>query len=94
MATKSNKERDIYQELRSVIGLTHDQCSEVMKLIDTLPIKIKDGISNTKVSILNGIITVEPSCVSEPVKCDCKHSGNCKYEELVLETKEFCGDKE
>jgi hypothetical protein len=29
------KERDIYQELR-YIGLTHEQCSEVMNLIDTL----------------------------------------------------------
>ena len=55
-------QRDIYQELR-VIGLTHDQCSDVMDLIDTLPIHIKDGINNTKVSVSNGIITVEPNHV-------------------------------
>ena len=55
-------QRDIYQELR-VVGLTHDQCSDVMDLIDTLPIHIKDGINNTKVSVSNGIITVEPNHV-------------------------------
>ena len=55
-------QRDIYQELR-VVGLTHDQCSDVMSLIDTLPIHIKDGVYNTKVSVLNGIITVEPNHV-------------------------------
>ena len=55
-------QRDIYQELR-VIGLTHDQCSDVMDLIDTLPIHIKDGINHTKVSVSNGIITVEPNNV-------------------------------
>ena len=31
-----SKERDLYQELRS-IGLTHDQVSEVLKWVDTLP---------------------------------------------------------
>jgi hypothetical protein len=55
-------QRDIYQELR-VVGLTHDQCSDVIDLIDTLPIHIKDGVNNTKVSISNGIITVEPNHV-------------------------------
>jgi len=53
------KQRDIYQELRT-IGLTHDQCSEVMDLINTLPIQILEGITDTKVSILDGIIKVEP----------------------------------
>jgi hypothetical protein len=55
-------QRDIYQELR-VIGLTHDQCSDVMDLIDTIPIQIKAGINNTKVSVTNGIIIVEPNHV-------------------------------
>jgi len=55
-------QRDIYQELRAV-GLTHDQCSDVIDLIDTLPIHIKDGVNNTKVSISNGIITAEPNHV-------------------------------
>jgi hypothetical protein len=55
-------QRDIYQELR-VVGLTHDQCSDVMDLIDTLPIHIKEGVNNTKVSVSNGIITVEPNHV-------------------------------
>ena len=55
-------QRDIYQELRFV-GLTHDQCSDVMDLIDTLPIHIKEGVNNTKVSVSNGVITVEPNHV-------------------------------
>lgn len=57
-----NPQRDIYQELR-VVGLTHDQCSDVMDLIDTLPIHIKEGVNNTKVSVSNGLITVEPNHV-------------------------------
>lgn len=28
------------------------------------------------------------------LKCDCKHSGSCRYEEVVLETKELCRHKE
>jgi len=35
----------------------------VMDLIDTLPIHIKEGVNNTKVSVSNGIITVEPNHV-------------------------------
>jgi len=54
-------QRDIWQELR-YIGLTSDQCSEVLELIDTLPIQVK-GVDNIKVSILHGIITVEPNHV-------------------------------
>jgi hypothetical protein len=56
------KQRDIYQELR-FIGLTHDQCSEVMDLIDTLPIEIK-GVDNIKISVSNGRITVEPNHIA------------------------------
>jgi hypothetical protein len=59
-------QRDIYQELR-VIGLTHDQCSNVMDLINGLPIHIKEGVNNTKVNISNGIIMVEPNNIKEPV---------------------------
>jgi hypothetical protein len=55
-------QRDIYQELR-VVGLTHEQCFDVMNLIDTLPIHIKEGVNNTKVSVSNGIITVETNHV-------------------------------
>lgn len=52
-------DRDIYQELR-MIGLTHDQCSDVMDLITTLPIQIGVGIENTSVTITDdGIIRVE-----------------------------------
>jgi len=32
--------------------------------------------------------------VSKSLKCDCKHSGSCRYEEVVLETKELCRHKE
>lgn len=65
MKTEKSKldiQRDIYKDLR-FIGLTHDQCSDVLDLIDTLQIHIKEGINNTKVSISNGIITVEPNHV-------------------------------
>ena len=27
-------------------------------------------------------------------KCDCKHTGSCRYEEVVLKTKEICRHKE
>jgi hypothetical protein len=29
-----------------------------------------------------------------PLKCDCKHSGSCRYEEVVIDTKEVCRHKE
>lgn len=58
--TTNNMQRDIYQELRA-IGLTSDQCSDVMDLIDTLPIHIKTGVYNVKVNLSNGIITIEPN---------------------------------
>ena len=32
--------------------------------------------------------------VSKSLKCDCKHSGSCRYEEVILETKELCRHKE
>lgn len=28
------------------------------------------------------------------LKCDCKHSGTCRYEDVVIETKELCRHKE
>lgn len=54
------KERDIYTELR-VIGLTSEQCSDVLDLIGTLPIEIKEGVNNIKVNISSGVITIEPN---------------------------------
>ncbi|NJO91910.1 MAG: hypothetical protein HC831_25290 [Chloroflexia bacterium] len=32
--------------------------------------------------------------VSKSLKCDCKHSGSCRYEEVIVETKELCRHKE
>lgn len=32
--------------------------------------------------------------VSKSLKCECKHSGSCRYEEVILETKELCRHKE
>jgi hypothetical protein len=48
-----SKERDLYQELRS-IGLTHDQVSEVLKWVDTIPIHVSGG--NIHVRVENGIV--------------------------------------
>ena len=32
--------------------------------------------------------------VSKSLKCDCKHSGSCRYETVIVETKELCRHKE
>lgn len=32
--------------------------------------------------------------VSKSLKCECKHSGSCRYETVILETKEICRHKE
>jgi hypothetical protein len=32
--------------------------------------------------------------VSKSLKCDCKHSGSCRYESVIVETKELCRHKE
>ena len=32
--------------------------------------------------------------VSKSLKCDCKHSGSCRYESVIIETKELCRHKE
>lgn len=28
------------------------------------------------------------------LKCDCVHSGSCRYEEVILDSKEICRNKE
>ena len=38
----------------------------------------------------NGVLPL----VSKSLKCDCKHSGNCRYESVIVETKELCRHKE
>jgi hypothetical protein len=48
------------QELEK-LDLTTEQREKVMKLISILPIEIKAGISNTKVSIVDGRVIVEPN---------------------------------
>lgn len=32
--------------------------------------------------------------VNKSLKCECKRSGSCRYEEVILETKELCRHKE
>jgi len=51
-----SKERDLYQELRS-IGLTHDQVSEVLKWVDTIPIHVSG--ENIHVRVENGIVKID-----------------------------------
>jgi hypothetical protein len=48
--------RDLYGELR-IIGLTHDQCSDVMDWLEKLPIEVYG--SNISVNIEHGIIKVK-----------------------------------
>lgn len=49
--------RDIYQELRT-IGLTSDQCCDVMDLIRKLPITVL--VPDVKATIdINGLITID-----------------------------------
>jgi hypothetical protein len=49
--------KDIYQELRA-IGLTFDQCNEVLELIADLPVMKEAGTAdvNVNVNISEGII--------------------------------------
>ena len=43
------------------IGLSNIQIEQVIKVIDSIPIKIMPGISNTKCSIVEGVVFVEPN---------------------------------
>jgi hypothetical protein len=47
--------RDIYQELRT-IGLTFDQCNEVLELMADLPVMKEAGTADVNVNISEGII--------------------------------------
>jgi hypothetical protein len=56
-------QRDLYAELRSLGSMTSDQCCEVLDWTEKLPIRIL-GLSNVKVSVVQGVITVEPNHVA------------------------------
>ena len=56
----------LIDELKT-IGLTDEQCIRTIDLINKLPIHIMHGIINTKVSINDGIITVEPCTPYEDI---------------------------
>ncbi len=58
--TPKKIERDLYNELR-IMGLTSDQCSDILDWTEKLPINILQGIVNTKVSVKQGLIIVEPT---------------------------------
>lgn len=48
------------------------------------------GIENVNEAIQQILILFG---VSKLLKCDCKHSGNCRYETVIAETKELCRHK-
>ena len=56
------------------------------RMVEVLNEKTEEYYS--KVKKLN-----EPA-VSKSLKCECKHSGSCRYETVILETKELCRHKE
>jgi hypothetical protein len=56
-------QRDLYAELRSSGSMTSDQCCEVLDWTEKLPIQII-GLNNVKVSIVQGVIRVEPNHVA------------------------------
>ena len=56
-------QRDLYAELRSLGSMTSDQCCEVLDWTEKLPIQII-GLNNIKVSIVQGVIRVEPNHVA------------------------------
>jgi hypothetical protein len=50
--------RNLHEELLRM-GIPSTQCRQVLDWTDTLPIRILEGIENTKVSISQGIVTIE-----------------------------------
>lgn len=56
-------QRDLYAELRSLGSMTSDQCCEVLDWTEKLPIQII-GLNNVKVSIVQGVIRIEPNHVA------------------------------
>ncbi len=54
--------RDLVVELRD-LGLTLEQCEKILNWTETLPIHVIE-LSNTKVSIKQGIVLVEPNVQS------------------------------
>lgn len=55
---ESSIKRDLFAELRA-IGLTSDQCCEILDWTEKLPIHIS-GLNYTKVSVEQGLIKIEP----------------------------------
>lgn len=63
--------------------------NEVMQMYRSQMKNVLDFINQLK-QVKNCFI----SDVSKSLKCDCKHSGSCRYETVILETKELCRHKE
>ena len=50
--------RNLHEELLRM-GITSAQCRQILDWTATLPIRILEGIENTKVSISQGVVTIE-----------------------------------
>lgn len=62
-------QRDLFEELRSLGSMTSQQCCEVLDWTEKLPIQIL-GLSNVKVSVVQGVITIEPNHAAiNHIKC-------------------------
>lgn len=88
------KAQDIYHKMRAIAEDYHaytDQLTAIAKWIeaefDYNPQKLANGADTSERQL-----TIPD--VSKPLKCDCRHSGSCRYETVILETKELCRHKE
>ncbi len=80
--------------------ITKDEQSKLRSTIALLSSMVNGGEqhseqSRKEVSEALSIVNNLPiQRVVVALKCDCKHSGSCRYEEVVLDTKEVCRHKE
>jgi len=77
-----------------------------MKTLETLANEILHKLTfethkSTTQIVVEGLIEAQElvklcniSHVSKSLKCDCKHSGSCRYEAVITETEELCRHKE
>ena len=75
-------------EIKRLVSDLH--CMGTYGMVELELTKIENYVKELEDKVKN--LTIPD--VSKSLKCDCKHSGSCRYEAVIIETKELCRHKE